>query len=249
MRTRDRATLAAFADALIPEGGKLPGAGPTGVDAATAVSGFINGIPRRQRTVVLLALRVLEFATGSRRFSVLDAPARARRLERLAANPVGRDLVLLLKALVSFGWARDGRVQDALGVRPRCELAAGAQPPGRDAPALDRAALEPPEQRERCDVVVVGSGAGGASVARLLAEGGLDVIVAEEGELHDASTYTTDPLAALGRLYRDGGLTVLEGRPAIPMPVGRCVGGTTVINSGTCVRTPGDVLRRWRDSQ
>jgi choline dehydrogenase-like flavoprotein len=31
------------------------------------------------------------------------------------------------------------------------------------------------------------------------------------------------------------------------MPVGRCVGGTTVINSGTCVRTPPDVLARWRD--
>jgi choline dehydrogenase-like flavoprotein len=84
-------------------------------------------------------------------------------------------------------------------------------------------------------------------VARVLAERGLDVIVVEEGELHDASTYTTDPLDSLGRLYRDGGLTVLEGRPAIPMPVGRCVGGTTVINSGTCVRTPGDVLARWRD--
>jgi len=62
-----------------------------------------------------------------------------------------------------------------------------------------------------------------------------------------AESYTTDPLDALGSLYRDGGLTVLEGRPAIPMPVGRCVGGTTVINSGTCVRTPGDVLAHWRD--
>jgi choline dehydrogenase-like flavoprotein len=81
----------------------------------------------------------------------------------------------------------------------------------------------------------------------VLAEAGLDVIVLEAGDLHDASTFSADPLHALGSLYRDGGLTVLEGRPAIPMPLGRCVGGTTVINSGTCVRTPGDVLLRWRD--
>src|SRR5205085_2682858 len=130
---------------------------------------------------------------------------------------------------------------------PRCELARGAERPDTGVPPLRRDDLEAHEHAERCDVVVIGSGAGGATVARVLAERGLDVLVLEEGELHDAASYTTDPLSALGSLYRDGGLTVLEGRPAIPMPLGRCVGGTTVINSGTCVRTPPDVLARWRD--
>jgi choline dehydrogenase-like flavoprotein len=111
---------------------------------------------------------------------------------------------------------------------------------------LRAADLVPPGEDEACDVVVVGSGAGGATAARLLADAGLDVIVLEEGSLWDASSYTTDPLEALARMYRDGGLTVLEGRPAIPLPLGRCVGGTTVINSGTCPRTPPDVLERWR---
>jgi choline dehydrogenase-like flavoprotein len=93
----------------------------------------------------------------------------------------------------------------------------------------------------------VGSGAGGASVARVLSEGGLSVIVVEEGDYHDASSYSRDVFEALPRLYRDAGLTVAEGRPAIPLPVGRCVGGTTVINSGTCFRAPGDILMRWRE--
>ncbi len=61
----------------------------------------------------------------------------------------------------------------------------------------------------------------------------------------DRDSYPTEPLAALTALYRDGGLTVAEGRPAIPTPVGRAVGGTTVINSGTCFRTPEPVLERW----
>jgi choline dehydrogenase-like flavoprotein len=248
LRTRDRRTLAAFAEALIPDGGAdVPGAGPDGVDAAAGVSAFAGAIPRRQRLVVVLVLRAIEWLSGARPFSALDLDARTRRLERLAGNPLGRDLVLLLKALVSFGWARDERVQRALEVRPRCELAAGAALPDAGAAPLEREALRVAEPRERCDVVIVGSGAGGASVARALAERGVDVIVLEEGALHDASTYTTDPLAALSQLYRDGGLTVLEGRPAIPMPVGRCVGGTTVINSGTCVRTPPELLARWRD--
>src|SRR4051812_2203718 len=227
--------------------GSLPGAGPDGVDAAAAVSRFLAAVPARQRLAVVAALRAIEFLSFPRPFSRLDRAARVRRLERLAANPLGRDLVLLLKALVSFGWARDERVQRTLGIAPRCELAPDAPHPRPDVPALRAADLVVPEREESCDVVVVGSGAGGATAARLLAEAGLDVIVLEEGELHDASTYTTDPLDALASMYRDGGLTVLEGRPAIPLPLGRCVGGTTVINSGTCVRTPGDVLARWRD--
>lgn len=250
LRTRDRATLAAIAEAVVPDdGGALPGAGPGGVDAAAAVSRFLAGVPGRQRALVVLALRAVEWLSGPRPFSSVGVDARVRRLERMAAKPLGRDLVLLLKALVSFGWARDPRVQRGLGIQPAaCRLRPGALAPVREVPPLQRADLALPDTEvEHCDVVVVGSGAGGATAARVLAERGLDVIVLEEGEFHDSSTYTTDPLTALGRLYRDGGLTVLEGRPAIPLPLGRCVGGTTVINSGTCVRTPGDVLLRWRD--
>ncbi|HEX4719244.1 MAG TPA: GMC family oxidoreductase N-terminal domain-containing protein [Thermoleophilaceae bacterium] len=247
LRARDRAALSAFAEAVLPEdAGPLPGAGPDGVDAAAAVSRFLAQVPGRQRLVVLAAVRGVEWLSLPRRFSRLSLERRTRRLERLSANALGRDLVLLLKALVSFGWARDERVRAALGIEPGCELAPGATHPLPDVPALRTADLVPPDSDERCDVVVVGSGAGGATAARLLAEAGLDVVVVEEGSLHDASTYTTDPLEALARMYRDGGLTVLEGRPAIPLPLGRCVGGTTVVNSGTCVRTPEDVLARWQ---
>src|SRR5207244_5926503 len=90
------------------------------------------------------------------------------------------------------------------------------------------------------------SAAGGASAAGVLAEAGLAVMVSGGGGSQRSASYRTDARAALARLYRDGGLTVLEGRPAIPLPVGRCVGGTTVINSGTCLRTPSDVLAGWR---
>jgi hypothetical protein len=246
LRARDREALAAFAEAMVPDGGGLPGAGPRGVDAAADVSRFLARVPARQRLVVIAALRAVEWLSFPRPFSRLDLDARVRRLERLSANPLGRDLVLLLKALVSFGWARDERVRDALGISPTCELAPGAEHPRPDVPPLRASDLVGPGEDESCDVVVVGSGAGGATAARLLAEAGLDVILLEEGSLWDASTYTTDPLEALARMYRDGGLTVLEGRPAIPLPVGRCVGGTTVINSGTCPRTPPDLLERWR---
>jgi choline dehydrogenase-like flavoprotein len=64
------------------------------------------------------------------------------------------------------------------------------------------------------------------------------VLVLEAGPHLDRTNYPSEPITAIAALYRDGGLTIADGRPAIPTPVGRAVGGTTVINSGTCFRTP-----------
>ena len=106
--------------------------------------------------------------------------------------------------------------------------------------------LEPRGAGEDCDVAIVGSGAGGAAAAAILAEAGLDVMVLESGPYVDKATYPTDPLEGLPLLYRDGGMTIAMGKPAIPIPVGRTVGGTTVINSGTCFRAPAEVLDEWQ---
>ena len=231
--------MAAFCDALLPAGGALPGAREVGAEAA--VARFVTGAPARVRLGIRTALLMLEHTTGMRRFSRVPAAERERRLRRLAAGRgLRHDLFLLLKALASFGYGRDARVRGKLGIEQRCRTAGPA-------PEVPRLVADPPDGDERCDVVGVGAGAGGAAAARVLAEAGLSVIVLEEGAHHDSRSYDPDPLAALPMLYRDAGMTACEGRPVIPLPVGRCVGGTTVINSGTCFRAPDDVLARWRD--
>jgi choline dehydrogenase-like flavoprotein len=220
---------------------------------AEPVSALAAAAGPRARAAMRLALRAFEWSSFPRRFSRLPLDRRAAHLSRLEAGRgrLRRDLALLVKTLASLGWARDPGVQQAVGVGnpcgAGCALAPGASPPGPGVPALDRDALRAPGGVERCDVAIVGSGAGGAAAARALAEQGTDVIVLEEGDYHDAADYSRDPLHALPALYRDGGLTFCEGTPAIPLPVGRCVGGTTVINSGTCLRTPPGVLAGWRD--
>jgi choline dehydrogenase-like flavoprotein len=150
-----------------------------------------------------------------------------------------------LKTLTAFGYTRNPEVQRMVGVEARCVVE--GEWSGAQGSRLTKDAMEPPEGTESCDVVVVGSGAGGASAARVLAEAGLDVIVVEEGQYHDVSSYSADPLEALPMLYRDSGLTFCQGRPPIGLPLGRCVGGTTVVNSGTCFRAPNVVLMGWRD--
>ncbi|WP_156764505.1 GMC family oxidoreductase, partial [Mycobacterium sp. E3247] len=98
------------------------------------------------------------------------------------------------------------------------------------------------------DAVVIGSGAGGAMVARTLARAGLDVVVLEEGRRWTVEEFrTTHPIDRYAGLYRGAGATVALGRPSVVLPIGRAVGGTTVVNSGTCYRPPEAVQRRWRD--
>jgi choline dehydrogenase-like flavoprotein len=99
----------------------------------------------------------------------------------------------------------------------------------------------------RCEVLVVGSGAGGATTAAVLAEAGLDVVVVEEGEWIEQGEIAPFSLEQMERQYRSGGVTVALGRPGIAYTEGRCVGGGTEINSGLYRRPPVDVLDRWRN--
>ena len=97
----------------------------------------------------------------------------------------------------------------------------------------------------RADVCVIGTGAGGAPVAQQLAEAGARVVLLEEGDLIAPESLTGRPREMIPRLYRDGGQFTTIGRPPIPLPLGRAVGGTTLVNSGTCFRTPPHVLDEW----
>ncbi|MDQ3878163.1 MAG: GMC family oxidoreductase [Actinomycetota bacterium] len=111
--------------------------------------------------------------------------------------------------------------------------------------------LSYPEVRDRAvlsaDVVVIGSGAGGAVVATTLAEAGLDVIVVEEGFAPNDGDFNGPPFERFQQFCRDNGTTQAWGMPPIPLPMGKVLGGTTVVNSGTCFRAPDRILQRWHD--
>src|SRR5512143_3650792 len=98
----------------------------------------------------------------------------------------------------------------------------------------------------QADAIVIGSGAGGGVMAAELAEGGLDVIVLEEGGYHPTEEFAPQPAAMTRMLYRDGGASMAMGSPPIFYAEGRCVGGSTVVNGGMSWRTPEKVLDRWQ---
>lgn len=95
------------------------------------------------------------------------------------------------------------------------------------------------------DVVVVGTGAGGAVVAKELAEKGLAVAIIEAGDFYRRDVFTGNPKDMIPMTYRNGGITATIGNAFIPIQMGKAVGGTTLINSATCFRAPDDVLNQW----
>ncbi len=97
----------------------------------------------------------------------------------------------------------------------------------------------------RTQVLVIGSGAGGAITAATLAARGYEVVVLEEGPYLDTSTIASNSPDAIARLYRNGGLTPILGKQSIAYVEGRCVGGSTEVNSAFWHRLPPDCYHRW----
>jgi choline dehydrogenase-like flavoprotein len=110
---------------------------------------------------------------------------------------------------------------------------------------IERGARIVGERSVKADACVIGTGAGGAPVAKELAEAGLRVAMVEEGERFTTDDVTARPRDMTATLYRDAGQVTTLGNPPILLPLGRSVGGTTLVNSGTCFRTPAAVLEMW----
>ncbi len=116
-------------------------------------------------------------------------------------------------------------------------------------PALTSQAEVTGDLRVDCSVVIVGSGAGGATMAAELADAGVDVVIVEEGGYHPTESFTAQAGRAARTLYRDGGVGIALGRPPVLFAEGRCVGGSTVVNGGMSWRTPARVLERWASEE
>ena len=188
---------------------------------------------------IAAAMRVAAKGRDPRR---LAPEVRSNLLARIAGS--GPNAAAGIEGLKAIALLAHGSTEFAGVIAER----ARRNPPVVPDAAMDVTPADRWPSRTRADVVVVGSGAGGAMVARAAARAGLSVVVAEEGRRWSVEELRNgDPLDRYVGLYRDGGSTVAFGRPSVVLPMGRAVGGTTVVNSGTCFRPPLDVLRRWRD--
>jgi choline dehydrogenase-like flavoprotein len=238
---RARASLASFGAALLPE----EHGGPAPALLVDRVDRFLERLPATSRVAMragLLSVAAASYLTTGRPLSRLGPDQRDRVLRRVAA--LGPDAGAAIEAMKAVVLLANGAETYAPELLSRAQKHDTARP---DAPLTITPSSESGSV-VTADAVIVGSGAGGAMVARTLARAGLDTVVLEEGRRWTVEEFrTTHPIDRYAGLYRGAGTTVALGRPSVALPIGRAVGGTTVVNSGTCYRPPPAVVRRWRD--
>jgi hypothetical protein len=235
-----RATASFGAALLPPERG-----GPSPSELVGQVDRYVARLPATSRTAVragLLSVAAASYLSTGRSLTRLNPDARERVLRRITAlGPDAGAALEGLKAIVLLAHGADAYAAELLERAAEHDVA-------RPDAALDVTAADDVSSVVRADAVVVGSGAGGAMAARTLARAGLATVVVEEGRRWTVGEFrAAHPIDRYAGLYRGAGATVALGRPAVVLPVGRAVGGSTVVNSGTCYRPPLPVQQRWRD--
>ncbi len=100
--------------------------------------------------------------------------------------------------------------------------------------------------RDGADVVIIGTGAAGATAARVLTEAGVDTVLIEEGPSVPTNELRGDLYSGMKRVWRDMGGQLAHGRSFIPILQASCVGGTTAINGAIIRRLPTEIYDLWR---
>ena len=250
---RQKRALESICDAFLPRAESWPSALESGIPEAIAQALDFN--PRtKDRAQFLRLLDVWESSLHSlltvgrlKSFSSLPQPDRIRVLLSWADSSIGkrRAAFQALRKAVGFLYvmlpAANGTrspVWDHLGYPGplRAQTNSATRPlqvtvPDRD---LDLS----------CEVCIVGSGAGGGTVAAVLAGAGKDVIVVEAGSYYDDADFDGAELGGFRNLYAEAGFAATADH-SVGLLAGECFGGTTVINYCTSFRTPDDIRAEW----
>lgn len=99
--------------------------------------------------------------------------------------------------------------------------------------------------RDVADFIIVGSGPGGATAARVLSEAGFRLIMIEEGSEVKDENLRADAWSSFREYWRDQSLQVARGRAFWPILQGCAVGGTTPINGAIIHRIPDEIHQQW----
>jgi choline dehydrogenase-like flavoprotein len=238
-------------------------------EVAVRVDHYLARFRARRKHVIRLAFLVLAhwpLATARPPLHVMSPQLRRRFVERrfldetrdwLVPGPLRdlrRAMIRTAQQFCFMGYYGDERAAERAGYLPfsrRAESAAlilNGDRPAQDGRGPRRlTCLRPADvvgESLEADVVIVGTGAGGATLAHELLERGRSVLMLERGRHVETSAFTEDEAVQLSELYADGALT-LSADFRFQVAQGMCVGGSTVVNNAVCFDLPDDVRARW----
>ncbi|MGZ4186619.1 MAG: GMC family oxidoreductase N-terminal domain-containing protein [Solirubrobacteraceae bacterium] len=253
LNTRQRRALEQICDAFCPSGEGLRSATELGVPDGVVAAITRNPRPSERKQLAMLlsmwdsvvlgalggaGLKRRSSLTADQRERVLLAWADSRAPQRRAAFQALRKAALLFYYMLPGPEGARNPAWDAVGY----DGPLGTLP---DAPrkALTTVELVGRDVELDCDVVIVGSGAGGGATAGVLAAAGLDVVVVESGDYFDDQDFDGSELGAITRYYMAAPTATHD--QSVGLLAGACLGGGTVVNYTTSFRTPDDVRAEW----
>ena len=234
----ERRSILALAEALIPGGGVIPRADERSVAEAEKLLEHLFPHLASVWAKAALLFDHLTILRKGRRFRDLSHADQEEMLRAWEANPALRAPLTAFTFALKFVHFDRKDTYSALG--GKLNVVTNLEQP-RWLGQVHRAS-EWNDGDVECEVVVIGTGAGGAVVGKELAERGFAVVYVEEGELHRRDSFDGSSLKAHQEFYRGG---VAAGNNLFPVFMGRLVGGSTAVNGGTSFRTPRPVLDRW----
>ena len=268
--------LRALAEALFDDFAEMAISIDQVVDNIQSLFAQIGGTKAQE---ISWSLRIAELAMGPF-FNELSVEDRKARISSRMANTqfdAFQDMARL-RAIIYIGYY--GHWIDPIG---RHNLD-GGQSANKDNPVLQQIGFTLPKFRQRgsgevplervegreiardhvipsaeaageVDVIVVGSGSGGAVAAHNLAKRGYKVLVVEAGPFRPSNEITHEESRMVASLFKHGALQSTRDNDFIVFQ-GRNVGGSPTINNGICLRMKGDrlshpmaadVFAKWRE--
>jgi choline dehydrogenase-like flavoprotein len=219
-----------------------------------------SGIGDLRLLLTALTIPILNLTNPSSRDAVrrrLDEMEHGIELARDLARTAQRLAIFLIYATLDA--AGQPRAAQQLGYE-RFPDRRNPQPIVPDEDFLPVDAWVPPNAKlppREYDVVVIGSGSGGAVIARRLCdEGSLRVALVETGDYVPESwraapptgiprPFPWDELENLRRYFKGGGFQLAQGVRMFVFQ-GSCLGGSSVVNNAVCFRMPPWVRETWR---
>ncbi|MGA1431104.1 MAG: GMC family oxidoreductase N-terminal domain-containing protein, partial [Candidatus Limnocylindrus sp.] len=245
----ERRTLAALAEGFVPGGGAAR--------AEAAERAFATVVDPELVSQLRLVLRLIERPVASlliggraATFSSLRGDERDAYLQHWVQHrvPLLRSAASALRKLLCFlAYADADEPGDAKLPTRLTSIGYNPKPNAATRDSSNVFAFDPQQaQRIAVDVLVIGSGAGGGSIARDLARAGKRVMVIEAGALYNERTFPTKERDAYERLYLDSGFTATDDAH-IAILAGGTVGGGTTVNWMTSIPVPDRVREEWEE--